>query len=408
MPVKVGVNFISTNNWQEYQIPAFSLMKPDLAKFNMFYDHNWQVPAFGKKHLDQVIGWGARTIIIRTAETKISPDEVFHQLEMASLPDSNSALDVTLGDYFRSHPDIEFWVEVGNEPDLHGQTIEVHRWALLETAKREIPQFKQRYPNVKWMASMPTHQGANGISGADWFNGLVAKVDGVSILDVYDGFGVHTYGYNTLARSDGNSPWTPIDWMRGYTPKPLWITEAGINSGDPWWRKAELFNEVLPAYPPQVKGVTYFTLSLDPQWYSVTKYSIDVSPAGVIDGSFAGSKKIGTGPRESVITPGVPKGWHLEESAAWRNKGAFPQHSLSGSFGSSSVPKIGYWGLSGSFLNVWFEDVGLKQFDLNAAAGRPAGNIATAEAVVHERRLKYFMFVGGNLHIFDTGYEYAP
>jgi len=91
-----------------------------------------------------------------------------------------------------------------------------------------------------------------------------------------------------------------------HTDRPVFVTEAGIDSSLAWDVKAKFIVEALRRLPARVRGVALFTLSLDPEWYAGTgerctklelipcsRYALDVDEFGVLDPSFAGATGIG-------------------------------------------------------------------------------------------------------------------
>lgn len=287
MTSNLGINFISPMEWDTYQYPAFLCTKASIAKFNMFYDGNTQIPVFGSQHLDPVLDAGVSTIILRTAETNIDATAVQQQLTVPMQGWYRSILD-----YVKIHPAVKFIIEVGNEPDQAGVDPWVQRWYLLQVANTLIPQYRTAYPNLTWIASLNTLQGGAGHSGADYFNILMAADGDGSLAALYDGFGVHAYGFNTLYRDDGNNPWAVCDWVYGYCDKDIWVTEAGIDASTPWSFKCGLYVDGLRQVTPRVRGATFFTYSHDPFWFSQTHYAIDVDQSGTIDTTYQGSQRL--------------------------------------------------------------------------------------------------------------------
>jgi hypothetical protein len=287
MTANIGMNLISIAHWDDYQLPALHCAKPSVVKFNMFYDGNVQVPVFGSQHLDPVLDMGAKTVILRTAETNIGPDAVQQQLTIPMSGWQRSILD-----YIQIHPQVKFIIEVGNEPDRAGVNAWVQRWYLLQTAQKIAPLYRQSHPNLTWIASLSTKDGGAGFSGPDYFNALMTTgVDG-ALTSSYAGFGVHAYGYNTLYRDDANSPWAVSDWVYGFCDNDIWVTEAGIDAPTPWSFKAHLYVDAMKQADPRIKGATFFTYSRDPFWYNQTHYAVDVSTNGEVDWSFRGSKTL--------------------------------------------------------------------------------------------------------------------
>lgn len=330
LSLDIGVNFIDPSNWQSYQLPAYSRLRPSLAKFSMFYDGYPTTPAFGTAQLDDVIAAGARTIILRTAETRTAPDEVERQLTAPLPGDGRSLLDY-IRDRGGAGSGITFWIEVGNEPDLAGVSPLVARYGLLATIRDLAPKYRAAYPQLHWMASLPTQNGLRdsalpeyrGLAYLDLF--LSDQGDGLgSIAGRYEALGVHLYGADTLEQpypalrevsdtgdcagtnGDALCPDLVLDRALSRTTLPIFITEAGINSAMRWDLKARYYLDAMYRMPARVRGFTLFTLSLDPEWYagtsarclrpaggSCSRYALDVDEQGVIDPSFAGASVIG-------------------------------------------------------------------------------------------------------------------
>ncbi len=330
LSLDVGINFISTNNWQNYQLPAYQRLRPGLAKFSMFYDGYPSLPAFSTREIDDVIAAGARTIIFRTAETRIAPDEVERQLNAPLPGDGRSLLDY-IRDRDADGTGISFWIEVGNEPDLAGVSPLVARYGLLATIRDLGPKYRQSHPNLRWMASLPTRNGLRDSTlpeyrGLAYLDLLLSdQGDGLgSVAARYDALGVHLYGADTLEQSypalhaasdlfdcaasngDALCPDAVLDRALSRTDRPIFITEAGIDSAMSWELKAKYYVEAIHRMPARVRGFALFTLSLDPEWYAgggerctkpagsnCSRYALDVDEWGRVDAGFAGASTIG-------------------------------------------------------------------------------------------------------------------
>ncbi len=326
----LGINFISADNWRNYQLPAYARLRPGLAKFSIFYDAYPTTPAFGTREIDDAIAAGARTVIFRTAETRIAPAEIERQLNAPLPGDGRSLLD-----YIQAHAvartGIDFWIEVGNEPDLAGVSPLVARYGLLATIRDLGPKYRATHPNLRWMASLPTRNGLRDsplpdYRGLAYLDLLLAdRGDGLgSVGTRYDALGVHLYGADTLEQSypalhaasdlvdcggsngDALCPDAVLDRALSQTDLPIFITEAGIDSAMPWELKAKYYVDAIRRMPARVRGVALFTLSLDPEWYAgggdrcpkpagsnCSHYALDVDERGVLDTSFAGASVIG-------------------------------------------------------------------------------------------------------------------
>jgi len=344
LTLDIGVNFIDPSNWQTYQLPAYTRLRPTLAKFSMFYDGYPATPVFGTAQLDDAITAGARTIILRTAETRTDPDEVERQLNAPLPGDGRSLLDY-IRDRGNDGSGVAFWIEVGNEPDLAGVNPLIARYSLLATVRDLGPQYRASHPNLHWMASLPTANGLRDSANPD-YRGLAYldlflsdRGDGLgSVAARYDALGAHLYGADTLeqpypalreasdtrdcagANGDALCPDLVLDRALSQTGLPIFITEAGINSAMRWDLKARYYLDAMYRMPARVRGFALFTLSLDPEWYagasarclrpsgaSCTRYALDVDERGLIDPSFAGANTIGLcaqlGPGDAACVP---------------------------------------------------------------------------------------------------------
>ncbi len=360
LTLDIGINFIDPSNWQSYQLPAYTRLRPTLAKFSMFYDGYPTTPVFGTAQLDDAIAAGARTIILRTAETRTAPDEVTRQLD-APLPGDGRSLLGYIRDRGNDGSGVAFWIEVGNEPDLAGVSPLVARYGLLATIRDLGPRYRASHPNLHWMASLPTANGLRG-SAIPEYRGLAYldlflsdQGDGLgSIAARYDALGVHLYGADTLEQSypalreasdtrdcagangDALCPDLVLDRALSQTALPIFITEAGINSAMRWDLKARYYLDAMYRLPARVRGFALFTLSLDPEWYagasarclrpsgaSCTRYALDVDERGLVDPSFAGANTIGLcaqlGPGDAACVPPCTSAAAAENAALPRS-----------------------------------------------------------------------------------------
>lgn len=342
LALDLGINFISALYWREYQLPDYERLRPTLAKFSLFYDGDITRAMFGPAEIDDAIARGARTVIFRTAETRIGPEEVDQQLNTPLPGDSRSILGY-IRERYEVGSRVEFWIEVGNEPDLAGISPLVARYALLATARDVAEKYRVSYPNLHWMASLPTRDGLRASALPD-YRGLAYldlllsdQHDGLGdVASRYEALGVHLYGADTLQQSfpalhepddlfdcagtngDARCPTAVLDRVLSRTDRPVFITEAGINSAMSWSIKAKLYLEALYRLPARVRGFAIFTLSLDPEWYAGAgaycskldtgicgRYALDVDERGVVDEQFTGATDIG---RCQHLPPGAAGG----------------------------------------------------------------------------------------------------
>ena len=310
----VGVNFIegpdrSGPNWA-YQMTAFANMRPQLAKFNMFYD--WAsgnpYPVFETGHLDDAINRGASTVIIRTAESRYGADDVDWQINRTPLrPNGNQSVI----DYIASKPDIAFWIQVGNEPDRakdpFALTATTAQDRFLDTLRNEIPKFRpggiRPLANLRWMASMPTYVGNNSDAAPCCDLSYLGTIINTSELrQGYEGISVTHYGPNTLfqaypiptpsgtAPNGDRTPNVVLDHVLSKTNTSVFVSEAGIplGNGRSWYDNIGYYVQDMYRMPGQVRGYAIYTLAQTKDRI----FAVDVDPDGVVR-SYAGSMRVG-------------------------------------------------------------------------------------------------------------------
>jgi hypothetical protein len=177
--------------------------------------------------VQQLIGRGVTTVILRTDDSRIDWGNVKNEIErIQGSGDSYDAL-------IRRNPGVTFWLEVGNEPDLAGYAgvgdVWGYRWTALDTYKTlglnsygKIAQaWRQKYPNLKWAISVPTDYNQMQIV-LQW-----QPSDG-GVRDYYDAVATHLYGsYNLF---EGNNWHSIFNFLVGDTyTKAILISEAGIH-----------------------------------------------------------------------------------------------------------------------------------------------------------------------------------
>jgi len=341
----LGFNFISPNDpdgsWESYKLPVFLTAQAQLAKFNLFFDSTFPNPVFSASHIQDAIDRGAVTIILRLAETKISHLDVDQQLNTYLLNSNQRVLDVIAANPYR-----QFWIEVGNEPNLHYcMSPREVRNQLLATIENVASKYRATHPNMRWMASLPTRHGFKKPEGC-WLDEL-EEWKGLNYLDIvlsdsgrdgrgsilsgpfeYDAVGIHMFGSTTLQQEfpldtkngfyctgnpdvagDPDCPTVVLDRVLAKTSKTIFITEAGINNADLPWHfvdpnqpgKATLHIRAMRRLPAQVRGFVVWAADLDRRWCDPSHpefeglYSFDatyqVGSYCTVDPDLGGSKR---------------------------------------------------------------------------------------------------------------------
>lgn len=143
------------------------------------------------------------------------------------------------GALVNAHPAVEWWIEIGNEPEFAGmEDGAVARTVTLETYKRLAlgigsgePAWRDAYPGLHWMASLPlTMERVQAF--LRWVpDNAQGWINQGSIGDWYDGLGIHIYGHY---RVTDEHLWVVYnDVIRRGDTKSCMVTEAGINGIPP-------------------------------------------------------------------------------------------------------------------------------------------------------------------------------
>lgn len=289
----LGFNFVSPgypeDSWGSYKLPVFSTAQAQLAKFNLVYDSTFPNPGFSASHIQDVINRGAITIILRLADTRIRDYEVDQQLN-AYLPNSNQRV----LDIIAANPYKQFWIEVGNEPNVHGMDPFLVRWHLLNTIKNVASKYRTSHPHMRWMASLPTRDGFAQWPGLNYLDVVLSDNINDDLGTIlagpyqYDAVGIHMYSAGILQQGfpqntqngtscpanngDSDCPTVVLDRVLARTSKTIFITEAGINRGEWPWHfvdvnqpgKATYHIRAMRRLPAQVRGYVVWAADLDP------------------------------------------------------------------------------------------------------------------------------------------------
>jgi hypothetical protein len=245
-------------NFSTYVVPELQTMRADVVKFHLSYDGNWSggypssfaVPA---SYLNAAISAGARDLIVRTQETRLGVSELNHFMAGMRFSDTGERLI----DYIYNHrAQVHVWVEVGNEPDLHGADPYVQRYWLIQIANQVRPQYTYLF-TLHWIASLPA--AASG-SYVDIFYSTAS--DG-NVQSKYDSLGAHEY-------ANQNFSYAVINRALSVLPagKTIWVTEAGINDSVDWGTKGSRYKAAVQRYAGdgRIRGWTFFLLSQTLYW----------------------------------------------------------------------------------------------------------------------------------------------
>jgi hypothetical protein len=256
----------------DFIFPELVAMEADVVKFHLSYDNQWEngwpthfvIPA---AHLQGAIDAGAQDLILRSAETHITKDEINHFIQGMTFWDTGERL----VDFIYNHRnDVHCWVEIGNEPDLHGADPWVHRYHLINVADELMDDWDWLW-TMHWIASAPAQLGTH----TDIF--YHENQEG-SVQDKYEAIGTHEYGDYDFSMGVTNRALNEIS--AGHS---IWVTEAGINHDYDWGTKGVKYRQAVQNSDPRIRGWTFFTLTRDAYWNtcpnpdgSCLRYGIDM------------------------------------------------------------------------------------------------------------------------------------
>lgn len=259
--MKYGAVCSPVGDWGT-KVNILGLMGPQTVRVSMFYA-NASTRQFADWQLDQLLNTGLSELIIQSGET-------------ADAATAQAQLNQFIG-YVDTHPNTLFVYELGNEPDQNDSATSA-RYKRLTTIRDVKPQYATR-TNLLWAINMPSQNAT-----PDYFNAFV--------LDPGDGLGnlltgpnqpqlvtVHCYGYDTLCRTDGNSPYKMIDWVRGWNSGiNIKVTECGIGStpSDRPARYVEFAEKVSASGGGNLDSVCFFGLpDVLPAMYNIDEAFAD-------------------------------------------------------------------------------------------------------------------------------------
>lgn len=228
--MQIGVNIISPRGAMPYpqMLNVISAAGVRAVKFHI-------ANKFSTDPLDveQAIKRGVSTVVLRTDDGLAGYE---YQIIRDLIEQPGGVGGFSYAYLFNKYPNIEWWIEVGNEPNKAGMDGWHARWWALAAAKElrlnylgHIDQpWAEKYPMLKWSVCLPTSL-ADTVNMLAWQDnhGSDDVGDG-SIIDYYDALNCHIYGDFQLG---DNYDWPKIYSLvtqNAYT-KQVNLTEFGIN-----------------------------------------------------------------------------------------------------------------------------------------------------------------------------------
>lgn len=255
----LGAMTSNPNNpgWATVQKKRLHNLKPTI--FDMFMETTFQTKT---SHIQDAINEGARIVVMRSParhesltnnSTCINPVGSAAWWDCYQFAMTTADINVLFGSirqhpaqswydsqslasFVQAHPDVLFYIEVGNEPDV-GQEVNgrdafdsnsngafgttdatAYRNRLIQIA--DYLHANYNYPNLRLIASMP-------VDGNTYISTIVGSASQVD--EKYDIIGIHLYG----ASLDTSTVWEQhyldvLNAVRTGTANPLYVTETGI------------------------------------------------------------------------------------------------------------------------------------------------------------------------------------
>lgn len=249
---RVGPVIISPylGDWNDFTRRLFRAGEFDLAKVHL-------PPSYGTSpgHVVDLIEDGAAAIMLKTEDCRSDGETTYAHL-----------VDRGFLDLIEANPEIEFVIQVGNEPERCPITMDTYLDGLAEVATQVRPLVDQ--PNLQWVAGLPMVPAtARQVLDDGW------------VQDYYDGVGTNMLGHYSLL--DERNGWHEIvDYVLNETGTDLWITEIGINHApmDKTEKARRILSYVDQLPADRVAGVTIFSLSNGSRWpqYEISESMIPV------------------------------------------------------------------------------------------------------------------------------------
>jgi hypothetical protein len=179
------------------------------------------------------------------------------------------------------YPHVNWWIEIGNEPNLHGINGWSARWWALALYKElalnhlgHIDQpWRSKYRNLHWTVSLPT-KFSEAENMLVWQNnhGRDNLGDG-SIIDYYDAISCHLYGDKNVLSFNYDWPAIYEMLLENKYVRRIHITEMGINDEFiSMHTKCDMYNEFIKTAHKKVDLCTVWFLGIDPEFahYQIT------------------------------------------------------------------------------------------------------------------------------------------
>jgi hypothetical protein len=201
--------------------------------------------------VDDLIAIGITHISLQTRDCNVEYHNIYRDL-----------IDQAFQLRVHHNPATQFYLEIGNEPDICGRDPTSYRTTALDTLNRIKPLVS--YPNLQFVLGLGVHP--------DYNQELLR--DG-SVLANFDGLAYHIYAHGNL----GDIPDIYSYYRDELAPLdvPILLTEVGINGDIGETAKAQRYREFALNPPGDPAGIAFWTVASDwkPQ-YHITPYMAQI------------------------------------------------------------------------------------------------------------------------------------
>ncbi len=225
--IKTGSGSLGNDTRFDHVLNSLSAMKAGTHRVYARFDDPGNCQLGSVTHtaqmLDQILNWNGhrvRTVIIRTGEHCTDYNAVENLLRYSNI--GGDASSQNLQNFIFNRQDVLFYIEIGNEPNLHQPQAGRTAFQAGETARNTVNQLRAQYewshPNMKFMLSLPTRDADDAYwrSFADGSRG--AK---------YEAVAPHLYTSSTFSHVDSAG----LDYATLLWPGvPQYLTEINVNA----------------------------------------------------------------------------------------------------------------------------------------------------------------------------------
>lgn len=212
--------------------------------------------------VDDLVEAGVTTIVYQSRDCSVEYENVYRDL-----------VDQAFQMKILEHPEIQFYIEVGNEPDICGRDPTDYASTAVATTER-LRGLLQTYPNVRFVLSLGVDVGYNRL-----------LLEDSRIVATFDALAFHIYGHENLW--DAGEGWSFWNNELSTTGLPILLTEVGINGNIGQLTKAQRYHEFthyVRDHRPETVLILFWTVTPHPYWpqYHLTPPMVSMLQDGTV------------------------------------------------------------------------------------------------------------------------------